>query len=77
MLHNIAGTLNDEVDDVTADDPLGRPYREVVQLPPRRLLDTVRVRRDGADLDQGRQKRLEYVSELLNGKNLVQCGSLL
>ena len=69
ILHNIAAILNDEVDDVTADDPLGRPYEEQVQMPPR-VLPAPLPPRPPAALDSGRQKRFRYIREFARSRGL-------
>ena len=71
ILHNIAAMLNDEVDDVTADDPLGRPYEEQVQMPPRVLPAPVDpLPAVGSVLESGRRKRFDYLCEFARSRNL-------
>lgn len=66
VLHNIAESLNDEIDDVTPDDPLRRPHDEPAQRPPRRLPVVAHVNVDGVRnrrLREGQRVRFELLRQ--------------
>ena len=66
ILHNIAAKLNEEVDDVTADDPLGQLYEEQVQMPPRVFPAPVNpLPSTESVLESGRKKRFDYLHEFV------------
>ena len=71
VLHNIAAKLNDEVNPITADDPLQRPYEEAVQMAPRNLPVPVALPPAAAPaLQNGKEKRFAYVSEFARREGL-------
>ena len=73
ILHNIAESLNDEIDDVTPDDPLRRPFDEPAQTPPRRRPVLEHVNVDGAGnrrLRDGQRVRFEMLRQFAEANQL-------
>ena len=76
VLHNMAESFMDKVDDVTAQDPYGRPVDEPPQRRPQRLRPNVDLgpgqngRNDRQRLRDGERLRNAYLREFANARNL-------